>query len=233
MKKHSKADTNICSSSKSDDVLNEDASNKKRKSRRRLIQMFTAGGVVASAKSIPGKWSSPIVDAVALPVHAETTCEVIELGNDRNFLDDFVTGAERAESLLASGVDRIWGGLRDTLIEQTYAQDTEVGFCEPTGCASIRYLCDETMGQLTISVFDNTADSNSLTMDVILNFKDGQIHSLDETCFGPSVSFVVNLISNSLATLTIMCCDNKLEIAVDLVTNFICEPADDLVSDDT
>jgi hypothetical protein len=89
------------------------------------------------------------------------------------------------------------------------------------------------MGQLTISVFDNTADSTSSTMDVILNFKDGQIHSLDETCLGPSASFVVDLISNSLARLTIMRCDNKLEIAVDLVTNFICEPADDFFSDDS
>jgi len=46
----------------------------RRSSRRRLLKSALAGGgAVLTAKSLPGQWTRPVVDAVALPAHAATS----------------------------------------------------------------------------------------------------------------------------------------------------------------
>lgn len=42
--------------------------------RRKLLKTIAAGsGAIAAGRSLPDKWTAPIVDAVFLPAHAETT----------------------------------------------------------------------------------------------------------------------------------------------------------------
>ena len=49
-----------------------------RHSRRKLLKTIATGsGAVAAGKSLPESWSRPVVDAVMLPAHAETTDESI------------------------------------------------------------------------------------------------------------------------------------------------------------
>ena len=46
--------------------------------RRKLLKSVAAtGGAIVAGKSIPQSWSKPVVDAVMLPAHAETTDETI------------------------------------------------------------------------------------------------------------------------------------------------------------
>ena len=72
------------------------------KSRRRLLQVLVAGGVVVTAKSVPNSWSRPVVKAVMLPAHAQTS--LIILGNNRNLGATDTQDMEQTESLLASGI---------------------------------------------------------------------------------------------------------------------------------
>ena len=44
------------------------------KSRRKLLKSIAAGsGAIVTGKSLPESWSRPVVDAVMLPVHAQTS----------------------------------------------------------------------------------------------------------------------------------------------------------------
>ena len=46
-------------------------------SRRKLLKSIAAGsGAVVAGKALPESWSKPVVDAVMLPAHAETTNEL-------------------------------------------------------------------------------------------------------------------------------------------------------------
>lgn len=50
------------------------AEKKSNDSRRKLLKSLAAGsGAVVAGKGLPESWSKPIVDAVMLPAHAETT----------------------------------------------------------------------------------------------------------------------------------------------------------------
>ena len=150
MKKNAKTDANTGSSSQPDNSPNESTSNKMRKSRRRLIQGLVAGGVVVTAKSVPYKWSRPVVEAVMLPAHAQTSGQLITLGNNNNFGATSTQDLERTESLLASGIEQVWGEFFDSLIEKAYGQDTQLA-CAFTGCSYIEYRQGENSGQLFIS----------------------------------------------------------------------------------
>ncbi len=44
-----------------------------KRSKRKLLKAITLGGSAATAFQIPRKWSKPIVDAVLLPSHAQTS----------------------------------------------------------------------------------------------------------------------------------------------------------------
>lgn len=50
------------------------------KSRRRLLKAMAAGGgLIAGAKTLPEKWSSPLVQTTIMPAHATmTTCSIAE-----------------------------------------------------------------------------------------------------------------------------------------------------------
>lgn len=48
----------------------EPAAASRRKALRRLL---VGSGVVAGSKVIPEKWSAPVIDAVVLPAHAESS----------------------------------------------------------------------------------------------------------------------------------------------------------------
>lgn len=52
---------------------------KKVSSRRRLLKSITVGsGFLAAGASLPPAWRKPVVDAVALPAHAQTSCEAVD-----------------------------------------------------------------------------------------------------------------------------------------------------------
>lgn len=62
------------------DVTDSNAASHETKARRRLVRTIAAGGGVAatgmlplSAKALPQKWVSPIVEVTMLPAHAQTT----------------------------------------------------------------------------------------------------------------------------------------------------------------
>jgi hypothetical protein len=47
-----------------------------RRSRRGLLKaLIISGGAIPTAKILPAQWSRPVVNAVMLPVHAQTTME--------------------------------------------------------------------------------------------------------------------------------------------------------------
>lgn len=51
-----------------------DSSNTRLVGRRKLMKVLAAGGgVVTGAALIPDRWTSPIVEAVGLPAHAQTS----------------------------------------------------------------------------------------------------------------------------------------------------------------
>ncbi len=46
-----------------------------RHSRRNLLKSIAAGsGAIAAGKNLPDSWARPVVDAVLLPAHAQTSC---------------------------------------------------------------------------------------------------------------------------------------------------------------
>ncbi len=108
-------------------------------SRRKLIAALSVGGVVTASK-IPATWSRPVIDAVALPAHAQTTGAVLSGGG--SFVANEVTpGGEQVAS--AAAVAR---RVLDMLVEQSLAADdgppivgvsTEIfGYCQSLGSGS-------------------------------------------------------------------------------------------------
>lgn len=59
------------------------------KSRRKLLTAMMTGGAVAGAAGLPKKWTSPVVDSVLLPAHAQTSGDL----SDPCQLNVEVTGA--------------------------------------------------------------------------------------------------------------------------------------------
>jgi len=49
------------------------------RSRRRLLQALTTGGVAITVKSLPDSWAKPVLDISILPTHAQTTCGSVTL----------------------------------------------------------------------------------------------------------------------------------------------------------
>lgn len=59
--------------------------------RRQLIKALAAGGgVITSSTLLPSAWTRPVVDAVVLPSHAQTTCSPVD---DEYFLNPGNPGA--------------------------------------------------------------------------------------------------------------------------------------------
>lgn len=207
-----------------------------RHSRRRLIQLLTAGGVVTTAKIIPGEWTRPVVESVSLPAHAQTTepGEIIVLGNNSNLFA--LSDQERPESLLASGVEDFRTSLLDSLVEQAHAGDDpgDFGplFCELTGCARIRFRRGSDTGTIYFGIFDGPDDAVG-TSEFSLSFRDGKEKSLDSTCIGTGYTFIVNLLDDDHAKLILrLAGGGKGEWIVDLFRGFLCEPIGDTLQDD-
>jgi hypothetical protein len=58
--------------------IDEEEEQDKGSSRRRLLMGLAASSaVITGQKVLPEKWTKPVVDAVILPAHAETTCEFL------------------------------------------------------------------------------------------------------------------------------------------------------------
>ena len=232
MKKDTKSDANTVSSSKADKALTEEESKNKQKSRRRLIQFMVAGGVVATAKSVPNSWSRPVVNSVTLPAHAQTS--LIILGNNRNLGATDTQDMEQTESLLASGISNGWAEIYDTLVQEAEAgADGDDGpvECRLSGCNRIEYSRGANSGMLYIGVLTLPEDSEGPT-ELVMSFTDGQLGFFTEAC-GPLDSFRVDLVNDTLAMLTIF--DGiKDVIELELVNNFDCtpEPTEDFIEDD-
>ncbi len=191
------------------------------RSRRRLVQVLAAAGTVVTAKSIPGKWARPVVESVTLPAHAVTTGVPVELGNSTNLFA--ITEGERAESLLASGVERLENMLLTHLTETAYAADTN---CEFTGCVRVTFNTGESTGTIFFQVF--TFEGDSPTAEFSLPFTDGAVRSIgDNTCLGaiPPYTFVVDIVSEVLATLTLLANGGgKGSWTVNLTPTYSCRP---------
>lgn len=57
--------------------------NKSSESRRKLLKSIAAGsGVIVAGKSLPDTWTKPVVDSVLLPVHAQTSNDIIYSSNN-------------------------------------------------------------------------------------------------------------------------------------------------------
>ncbi|KAA3631455.1 MAG: hypothetical protein DWQ08_04830 [Proteobacteria bacterium] len=54
------------------------ATKKAKEGRRRLLGTLAAGGVAGA--TLPGQWKKPVIDAVVLPAHAQTTGTIIQAG---------------------------------------------------------------------------------------------------------------------------------------------------------
>jgi hypothetical protein len=60
-------------------------------SRRQLLKILAAGGVVAGASMLPSKWKSPALKTNILPAHAQTTPRLFTIvANDQNWSVDIV-----------------------------------------------------------------------------------------------------------------------------------------------
>ncbi len=201
------------------------AGNDKRRSRRRLIQVLTAGGVITSAKLLPTEWAQPVVESVSLPAHAQTTGEVIELGNNEPFGAAAASPPERPESLLASGVETAGDMLR-RVITAAHAgdepDDTLVG-CQPNGCARIRFVLGQTIGTLFMGIFDETADG-LLVDEIAVPFVDGANGNFAGTCLEPlGITYRVDL-GDAFSALLTLSDGGKKVFPVTLVRNFFCSP---------
>ena len=53
---------------------------RRNRARREIIKSLVAGGALVSGKMLPENWSSPVIEAVVLPAHAQTTVEDGEPG---------------------------------------------------------------------------------------------------------------------------------------------------------
>lgn len=215
MKKNTKNDANTGSKDKPGNSVNDSDSNKMRKARRRLIQGLVAGGVVVTAKSVPGSWSRPVVDAVTLPAHARTS-GLIRLGNNTSFFA--MNTLETTESLLASGVDESWDAIMNTLIEEAVAVDG-AELCGLTGCSYIEYQSGESSGKLFVTVADLPGDLSTEPTYLSFDFTHGVEGSLNDPCFQSAIPFRVDLMGDDLAKLTIWF-GGKSPIEVDLVKVF-------------
>jgi hypothetical protein len=108
------------------------------KSRRNLLKSIAAGGVVTTTAALPAKWSRPVVDAVALPAHAQTTGVVVAGGGGGG----------------AGGVVDASGSPLDLLVQEAHA----AGAYEFRGCVSISYIHDGS---------GNIDGLQSVTLDVL------------------------------------------------------------------
>lgn len=189
-------------------------------SRRKLIQALAASGVVVSAKLIPEKWGKPVVDAVALPAHAQTTepdrCTLganspgVVLTEPASIYDGIVDSAREA---LEDLVDVAWAG--------DQSEDTSI--CDLfTGCFWIRFECNSNRGRLFARVFDIGADSDS---DEITAPDCEEISAPFESGVEGDIGgapFVVTIISRDEATLQILGCQEFENIPLE--RNFNCGP---------
>jgi hypothetical protein len=216
-------------SSKSNDDPTETTGDTMRRSRRRLIQILTAGGVVTSARLVPAEWARPVIESVSLPAHAQTTgeVEVIVLGNDGVAFGDRTPDSERPESLLASGVETMTD-LLDRITQAARAgedfQDDAIVGCNLTGCFRIRYVKGQTNGVLFVSTADFSTDSLD-TDEITRPFVDGVNGSFAGTCLENLYDgYRVDLKNDNLAELHIFIAAGKSLDPIDLVKNFNCNP---------
>ena len=192
-------------------------------SRRKLIQALAASGVIVSAKLIPEKWGKPVVDAVALPAHAQTTepdsCTLgadvprVTLTEPASIYDGIVDSAREA---LEDLVDVAWAGADQS-------EDTSI--CNLfTGCFWIQFECSSNRGRLFARVFDIGDDTGSdeLTApdceEISAPFESGV-----EGEIGGAI-FVVTIISRDEATLQILSCEGFGFENIPLDRNFNCGP---------
>lgn len=72
-------------------------------SRRKLLKSIAAGGgAILASKSLPESWSRPVVDAVMLPAHAQTS-----LTQSSGPAGDIQTGRLETDSLFANAVNSL------------------------------------------------------------------------------------------------------------------------------
>jgi hypothetical protein len=105
--------------------------------RRRLLKALAgAGGVFAAGKSVPEKWTRPVVDSVLLPAHAQATGNGPWSGNG-------------TATTFGPGPDKGLGGrLLDAVIPQAEAGVKDGGGLD---CPNI-YVCIEMVGAATAKV---------------------------------------------------------------------------------
>ena len=97
--------------------------------RRRLVQALSVGGVAAGAAAVPDKWTAPVIDAVTLPAHGQTTGPGGFFGEGALSFADIEAVEQLGEQFLAmQGVqDEVpdLDGLYDALFPTAHAVEPE------------------------------------------------------------------------------------------------------------
>lgn len=110
--------------------------NQKNKARRRLLKGIVAGGgTIAAGASLPERWTRPVVEAVSLPAHAQTTGEsgpgLDDLSpwesGEQNFIAGGPEDTERFASLDSQSDTPDWDALSDNEILDFFTRPAHAG----------------------------------------------------------------------------------------------------------
>lgn len=71
---------------------NETGKDRTNTGRRRALQALGVGGALVGAHALPEKWTRPVVDAVSLPAHAQTSSEGGFFGQDMSTVEGMMGG---------------------------------------------------------------------------------------------------------------------------------------------
>lgn len=115
-------------------------------SRRKLLKSIAAGsGAIIAGKSLPEKWSRPVVDSVLLPAHALTSNQIYSSENVMTAMNEQQTGGN---SLLASMTNSfIPEASAGALVES----DTSIGCATVTGSMLEFEILYSAKGQFRVS----------------------------------------------------------------------------------
>jgi len=125
--------------------------NQKNKARRRLLKGIVAGGgTIATGASLPEHWARPVVEAVSLPAHAQTTGEsgpsLDDLSPWESGEQDFVVGGpednERFASLDSPSDAPDWDALSDNEILEFFTRPAYAGSASSINAASYTMRAD-------------------------------------------------------------------------------------------
>ncbi len=140
------------------------------KGRRRLLQALSVGGVVAGAAAVPDKWKAPVIDAVTLPAHGQTTGDGFFGEGALSFTDVEAIDKLGAEFLAALGAEDDFqdpDGLYDALVPQAHAVEPDPDYKDTLLASSSSFGFTQ--------AFLSAADELTARFDLILGTGDNPL----------------------------------------------------------